>query len=431
MAAKIHYLQGRPRTIGHFLRVGHSGHRQLETLFESGRFRPARVVIDAAHYDSQLDLIDTLWESGCEIVLDPNVAELSSIGCFSGAARILPWADPDRPLEPRDFRGSRKADVVKHIVEFAIERRVDAILAPAHLLSGARDEWVTIDIRTCETLREELDIAGAHEIAIDYPLITSYTTLRDSAHRRALPVELANLPIDNLWLRISGFGADASGVGVRRYVSTVADFHSLGKPVVADCVGGLTGLAVAAFGAVSSIAHGVAEKERFSAGTWNRPRRSGGGGQNGRLYLPSIDRQLKLPQVEAIMRVRGGRRLLACQDRDCCPLGFDDTVRDPKGHFLTQRRKQLEDLSGTVKDRRAVRFLDHHLTMADRAARQAAKLNVGDASLEKTLRKASLRLDRMRSILEDLDNTLGPDPSRSRSIRTRRTVAARQKLQRS
>ena len=427
--AKIHYLQGRPRPIAHFVRVGHSGHRQLEALYEARRFRPSRVVIDAAHYDVQRDLIDALWQARCEIVLDSNVAELSAIGCFAGASRMLPWAHRERPLEPRDFKRSGKRAIVKEIAAFIAERRVDAVLAPTHLIRGARDEWIMVDLWACEMLREELDAAGASQVTIDYPLIMNYATLRDSAHRRALSSDLAQLPFDNLWLRISGFGADASGVGVRRYVSCVADFHAMGKPVVADCVGGLSGLAVAAFGAVSSIAHGVGEKERFDAGGWARPRRSGGGGQSGRLYLPGIDRQLKLHQVEAIMRARGGRRLLACQDRDCCPLGFDDTVRDPKGHFLTQRGKQLEDIGRTHTDRRISRFLDHHLTIADRAARQAAKLNVGDAGIEKALKKASLRLDRMRAVLEDLDNTLGPEASRSKEVRTRPTVAARQKQQ--
>jgi hypothetical protein len=169
---------------------------------------------------------------------------------------------------------------------------------------------------------------------IEWSLIfTNYATLRDSAHRRALSSEMANLPFDNLWLRISGFGADASGVGVRRYISSVADFHGVGKPIVADCVGGLAGLAVASFGAVTHV------------------------------------------------------------------------------------------------DRRIDRFLDHHLTIADRVARQAAKLNVGDEGLEKVLKNASLRLDRVCGVLEDLDSTLGPEASRAEAIRTRPTAGARQKQQ--
>jgi hypothetical protein len=38
MSADIHYRHGRPASIGQIIRVGHSGHRQLETLHSAGRF---------------------------------------------------------------------------------------------------------------------------------------------------------------------------------------------------------------------------------------------------------------------------------------------------------------------------------------------------------------------------------------------------------
>ena len=116
-------------------------------------------------------------------------------------------------------------------------------------------------------LCEALDAEGGEHIVIDYPLITTYSALRDSAQRRAFVAHLRELPFDNLWLRISGFGADASPAGVRRYISALSDFHGLARPIVADCVGGLAGLAIASFGASTAIAHGVAEKERFAPGT--------------------------------------------------------------------------------------------------------------------------------------------------------------------
>ena len=103
------------------------------------------------------------------------------------------------------------------------------------------------------------------------PLLIPNAALRDPAQRRAFIGALANTPFDNLWFRVSGFGSDASAVGVRRYIAAVIDFHRVGRPVVADGVGGLAALATIAFGASSGICHGVAEKERFNASDWAKP----------------------------------------------------------------------------------------------------------------------------------------------------------------
>jgi hypothetical protein len=50
------------------------------------RFR--RFVFDAAHIDEQRDLLATLRRSGCEIVLDPNVAETATPGRFASRLKF-------------------------------------------------------------------------------------------------------------------------------------------------------------------------------------------------------------------------------------------------------------------------------------------------------------------------------------------------------
>ena len=128
---------------------------------------------------------------------------------------------------------------------------------------------------------------------------------------------------------------------------------------------------------------------------------------------------IKVREAKALFEVRGGRRLLSCHDPDCCPLGADDMIKNPKAHFLTQRHKQISDLSKVAEGRRVEHFLNYHLAAADRIARQGAKLNTGDDAMTKALQRASLRLDRMRSVLEDLHRTIGNDASRSAPLRRR------------
>ena len=108
MAGKIHCIYGQPTPIGHFVRVGYNGHRQLETLYARGRFAPDRVVIDAARFDAQRELINTLSAAGVEIVIDPTVAELSTVGRFEGASKGLAWAKKTRPLDSVDFQGAEE-----------------------------------------------------------------------------------------------------------------------------------------------------------------------------------------------------------------------------------------------------------------------------------------------------------------------------------
>ena len=419
MTARIHYLTGKPEPIGHFIRIGSSGHHQLETLHSCGRLPVNRVVAEAASFGAQSELFGLLRNTGAEITLDTRIAELSEAGNYVPSAQWLASVHKSRPMTPRDFAGDGCRRIASEVATFVVTKAVDAVLAPSHFVTNALSTWWPIDRQLCLELRRALNEMGGDSIAIDYSLTTAYGTLREPEQRRAFLAGLGDLPFDNLRLRVSDFGADATPTAVRRYISAVADFHALKRPLVADYVGGLAGLAVAAFGATGAIAHGVSEKERFDARRWLVPRKPGGGGQSGRVYLPALDRYFKIDEARALLDVRGARRLLACEDRDCCPRGADDTFNDPKAHFITQRLAQLRDLSDTPEERRVSRFLDVHLAAADRRARQAAKLDTGNPTTKRALEKASLRLDRMRDVLENLDQTFEREHSRSLLLRQR------------
>ena len=132
MPAQIHVLHPRVPPLAGFLRVGHTGHRKLEALQAAGRFPYRRVVFDAAHIGEQQELLKMLTRNGCEVVLDPNVAEMSMLGRFGSAVAKLPWANPERPWEPADFARGRNLDIPNLIAEFAIRQGANAVLAPTH-----------------------------------------------------------------------------------------------------------------------------------------------------------------------------------------------------------------------------------------------------------------------------------------------------------
>ena len=378
MSARILHLIPKPEPIGHFIRIGSSGHHQLETLHSSGRLLVNRVVAEARSLKAQSGLLGLLRNAGAEITLDTRIAELSEPGSYVPSAQWLTSADKTRPMTPRDFTGDGSRRIAAEVATFAVANAVDTVLAPSHFVKDGRSEWWRTDLRLCADLRQALDELGGSNIRTDYSLTTAYETLREPEQRRAFLAGLQDLPFDNLWPRISGFGVDARPTALKRYISAVTDFHALRRPLVADYVGGLAGLAVVAFGATGAIAHGVSEKERFDVRRWLVPGKAGGGGQSGRVYLPALDLYFKIDEARALLDVKGARRLLACEDRDCCPRGADDTFNDPKAHFITQRIAQLRDLSDTPEERRVNRFLDFHLAHADRQARQAARLDVVD-----------------------------------------------------
>ena len=207
MAAKILHLYPPSRPLAGFLRIGHTGQKKLEASHAAGRLPFRRVVFDAAHLTRQRGLLAHLKASGCEIVLDPNFAELATEGRFQSAASRLPWANQERPWRRDDFGPGRNANLACLIAEFAVQYAVNVVLAPAHLLETANDGWRSIDFEFCEALRTELDRAGGPTIAIDYQLITTYAAMRDDHQRPKLIRGIGALPIENVWLRVSGFGA--------------------------------------------------------------------------------------------------------------------------------------------------------------------------------------------------------------------------------
>lgn len=400
MAATIHMLHARPEPIGSFLRVGHTGYRKLKSLIAASRLRFRRFVFDAAYIEGQSDLFGTLRRSGCEILLDPNLAETATPGRFNSSVSGLPWGNPDRPWEADNYGRSRNHATAQSIAEFAVKHNVDAVLAPTHWIEVIPSPWISIDLRLCEELRYELDRAGGKHIAVDYQVITTNTLLKDAAIRATLIGALRHAPVENIWLRSSGFGATATGAATRAFIEASRNFHDLDKPVIADFAGGFSALAAVAFGGIGGLCHGMGQKEDFRIATWRK--RSQGGGASKRIYLPELDRFLTEGQLSALFSIRGTKARFGCNDTNCCTQGAEDMIENPHKHFVIQRSKQIRELSEIPESRRAEHFLLHVLDPAVRSARLAARLKLGDEPVSKIMAAAKQRLINLRDPLGDL-----------------------------
>lgn len=422
--------------IGHFIRLGESGYQKLATLHATGRLPANRIVADASRIKHQRELLGSLRASGCEIVLDTKAAELSAVEKFAGMARHAPWSalGEGKPLTPAHFSSSASGDVFGQIARFAIEHQIDSVLAPTHFLGDpAVANWFAIDRASCIALRHALDREGGAHVAIDYPVIIPHTQLNDDAIRSDLLQGLADLPFENLWVRASGFGSDAAPLTTRRFVSAMSGFHNLGKPIVADYIGGLVGWAALAFGAVSGVAHGIGERERFDARSWhNAPKEVEEGQSRGRTvraYIPSLDRSATLKELELMVKARGGRRLIACCDRACCLNGYDDMKSDPRQHAAYQAFSAVEDLAKVPDLSREAHFLNGKMRIVDQQSRaikdlkfsseEAATLKVDPDQLTKRLVEHSKKIGKMRSTLEHLHELRADGAPRARPLAPR------------
>ena len=279
MTASIHQLHKPPAELSHFIRLGNTGHVMLSDLLAAGRLPVQRAVVDAAHAETQAELLDAFHQARIELVLDPRTAELGTPGGLKTSARNLPWARDDRPHLASDFSQGNVRRIVEQIAEFAVGEGARTVLSPSHLLTEiSSDPWISTNAKSCEDLRLALDEFGGKNIAIDYSLTLTYELFRNPECLGEIIRPLADLPYDNLWVRVSGFAADQPAAGVKKYIEALRMLQTVGKPIVADQIGGLAGLSFLALGAAGGICHGVASKERFDTSSWRKPSEGSGGG---------------------------------------------------------------------------------------------------------------------------------------------------------
>lgn len=410
-----------PRQIAQSVRIGFSEHLLAHRLIGSNKLTARRFVIEAAYAARHADLLQTLRDAGAEIVLDTNVAELSVPGRFSGSVKDAPWAAEGRMLDADDLVPGTNRSVIDMIARFAVEHGFTAVLAPTHYLADDRTDWLSSDLRAAEALRLALDRVGGEHIAVDYPLIASYAQLRDPAFRKPVMEGLANMPEGHLWIRASGFGGDATGTGIARYIEAVSSFHDLGRPIMADQVGGLAALAAAAFGATSGYSSGVDSKRKFDASSWMKTERRGGGGGGKFIYLPGLDRAVSVEDARTLFNdARTSRQYLGCRDATCCG-DVETMLSNPEAHRIVQETRVVKALSTVPEANRTDEFRKH-VEERRREAQRSTKLKNASDAMRKTLEKSAKRLVLMEEQLAGLHERTGqPDFAPEAPLRTSAT----------
>lgn len=388
MSAKVIEFKSANQPIAHFIRVD-DAHRRFGDLFAAGRLPIRRAVFDASRIQSQREFVEALRRSDVEIVLDTEVAELAAPEKFKTHVKKAPWASAadGEILDPSYFDGTHsQVNVIKWIAKFAVEQKVDTVLAPSHFLADKMFcGWLQLDMRSCTLLRQELDREGGKHIAIDYPVIHSHTALNQQEFRNDLVERIADLPIDNVWIRASGLGTEPKPQSTKQFLASLYDLQRFDKPIVMDYADGLLAQSLLAFGGASGLAQGIGERSQFNAGSWhNLPKERDPDKPFGRttyIPIPGLGRRLSTKELQLLASAKGGRKHLGCQDA-CCQHGVKDMLADSRQHATFQTIAPIRSLAEVPDLNREEHFLKKPLLDAERLARNIKDLNPSKTDAE-------------------------------------------------
>ena len=392
----------KPQPLGLYFRPGWNEHRDVLAALETGRTGFFGVAFDPTHMDRQKELRERVLGAQLDSVLDPRTQAAALPGGFSEGLGNLPWG-LGRQHRRDDFQGVLgQRQIVGTIGDFALDNGFTAVIGPSHYIRTANDPWLPVDIASVRYLRNHLDRKGGSSVPIFYSLAVAASTFRNKEERGAIIHALAGLPIAALWLKVDGFGSDATPTATRIFIDAMVDFHELGIPIIGDQVGGLIGLSLLAFGSIGGISHGITSGERFNGRSWMKQRIGDGFSPARRVYLPALDLLLK-PQVAKVLleKTTRTRALFGCGNPLCCPRGITDMLQNPGRHFICQRIDEVSNLSQIPSDLRTQRFLDQHVRAATDKALAAANTKWDDDLLVAKTREHRKRLDNLRVALGD------------------------------
>lgn len=398
-------LRPSPQRFGYYLRVGRNDHQTVANLLAEGEQAYLGLVIDAQNASRHRELMIAAADRGLDVVLDTKSQPAAFVGGFNPGLGNLPWGQ-GRIATRDDFAGQNGLQRADEIAQYVADHSFSAVIAPTHVLSSANDPWFAIDRHVSRRLREILPSS----VGVIYSLSVPIQVLRNADERAAIVEGLRNVEADALWLRIQNFGADASGEKIQAFVQAVEGFHSLGIPLIADCVAGIPALASLAFGAVGGVAHGVMMFEGFRASGWRRPPSGIPHTPAPRIYLQNLDMLVKRERAQILLEhsVRM-RSLHVCRDTRCCPRGLRDMLEHPGRHYCYSHARQIETVASVPESQRVSLFMDRFVRPQSDLLASAASLQFSDDALNSALASKHRRMGRVRGVLSHMAESFEAD----------------------
>lgn len=401
-----------PEPLGSFLRPYTRDFRHLANLVASGQSAGAGVVIDGRALPESVELRETVAASAKDVVLDSLGVEIfSPTGLTYTAVKALPWL-PRKRYANSALSAEERRILCEELARVAVELGFRSVLAPAKFIQHIHRDDVAHDVEIAIELRAALDAAGGNEVRIYYPLIAGLRLLGSATARQGIFTTLragvdANA-IDAIWVRAVGFDIHSGSINLKRYVAASRGLHGLGVPLVGDRAGTL-GLAMLALGVTSAISSGITLGERYDPHPLFKPKKGTGFIPPPRVYIPAIGAFMDRARAGVILKHPSVRNWFGCQRSCCSARGVEDTLGDPRRHFVVTRTEEVDALARVPTQLRASQYMERWLRPASDRATKAMRI---DPLLE-AHRK---RLDDWRStfaaIIEE-DAAIRPQVTRS------------------
>jgi hypothetical protein len=379
------------------------------------------VVFDPSFVGPHEELRTEVRQRNLWAILDTRMMELATPSGYTERRSALPWAGP-APHRPQDLSGAGGRSAATAIVEFVAKHGFNGILIGHYLERGAHDTWFAIDLALVRELRRQLDGCGLDEISVYYTLAVPTAVFHDPAKRAELKDGLQGLETEGLWLRIHPFGAASGHLTLQRFIQACRDLHALNIPLIVEKAGSI-GLALLAFGAVSGIESGVSSGDKFDFARLSRPPRGEKGfAAHARVYLPGLGVFLDRDIAAAFFGNRSLKAAFGCQNTACCRRGAQDTLADPRRHFVFTRMEEVGAISQVPPQLRAAQYLENSLRPATDRLGRVLQSTIPDG-LKTRLEKERRKLDGWRHTLGQIERnqstTIAPIPVR-RAVRRRR-----------
>ena len=167
-----------PDPLGLYIRAGRIDQKDLLSFITSGAAAFTGVVFEAKRVGQQQELLSLVLER-------PQTQAMATIGGYAKNMDGLPWSKK-RPHSLTDLASVfQQRQMAEDIANFAISHGFTQVIAPTHLISGADDPWLAIDIALANALRTALERRGASHVQLHYSLALSYEAFRTCVDKPA------------------------------------------------------------------------------------------------------------------------------------------------------------------------------------------------------------------------------------------------------
>jgi hypothetical protein len=357
------------------------------------------VVFDPSYVSAQEELRTEVLQRNLWAILDTRLMELATVNGHTNRRSELPWARSE-PHRPQDLSGAAGRSAAGAIVDFINKYGFNALIVGHYLERGAADTWFAVDVALLQELRRQLDGAGHEEVALYYALAVPTSVFHDATQMASIKAGLQRVDIDGIWLRVHPFGSSSGHITLQRFIRSCRDLHALNLPMVVEKAGSV-GLALLAFGAVSGLESGVSSGDKFDYARLVKPagEQRKAFAPHARVYIPGLGIFLDKDTAKTFFNNRSLKASYGCQNTACCRRGTQDTLSDPRRHFIFTRMEEVGAISQVPAQLRPNQYLDNVLRPAtDRLGRV---LQAGLANEIKT------RVDKERRKLDGWRHTLG------------------------